>query len=84
MASGGRRGGVPACRVYVRCISAQLGPDASAPTRARVHFAAPLVHVKAHTHTRARLAVPLPAPFTRWVGSAMRQQTTPSPGGPLG
>lgn len=39
MISGKSRGGVPACCVYVRCISAQLGPDA--PTRARLHTATP-------------------------------------------
>lgn len=36
MISAGRWGGLSACRVYVRRISAQYGPDASAPARAHM------------------------------------------------
>lgn len=89
MISGKSRGGVPACCVYVRCISAQLGPDA--PTRARLHTATPAAgepmarayaFIGSNTCARAPrcLAVPLSAPFRHWEGSAVRQQATPSPG----
>lgn len=92
MISGKSRGGVPACCVYVRCISAQLGPDA--PTRARLHTATPaagepmarayaFIGSNTLAHVRAPLpclAVPLSAPFRHWEGSAVRQQATPSPG----
>lgn len=83
---------MPACCVYVRCISAQLGPDA--PTRARLHTATPaagepmarayaFIGSNTLAHVRAPLpclAVPLSAPFRHWEGSAVRQQATPSPG----
>lgn len=89
MISGKSRGGVPACCVYIRCISAQLGPDA--PTRARLHTATPaagepmarayaFIGSNTLAHVRACLAFPLSAPFRHWEGSAVRQQATPSPG----
>lgn len=60
MISAERWGGVSACRVYVRRISAQYGPDASAPARAHMQTAAAAaaagwaIAARACTHTHTQ------------------------------
>lgn len=85
MISEGRWGGVSACRVYVRRISAQYGPDASAPARAHMQTTAvaaaaarwaiaACARTRTRTHTQTQIRV-----SRSGEGAAMRQQATPSP-----
>lgn len=85
MISAGRWGGVSACRVYVRRISAQYGPDASAPARAHMQTTAvaaaaarwaiaACARTRTRTHTQTQIRV-----SRSGEGAAMRQQATPSP-----